>query len=67
MINGTFLFLKPFCSSTSLLFSSDHEDNRLFKIEQYSLYIAGARLMPLYESGSHLSVVDDLGMGLMIH
>ena len=60
-------FLRPFCSSTILLFSSDQEDNRLFKIEQYNLYLIGARLMPLYESGSRLSVVDDFGIGLIIH
>ena len=60
-------FLKPFCSSTTLLLTSHQDASLLFITEQIFLYMADARVMPLYDIGSLGSVVLDLGIGLMIH
>ena len=40
--------------------------NLSFKIVQYTLYVTGARVMPLYESGSLESLVVAFGIGFII-
>ena len=58
----TVLFIDNIMSSCSA-----HEDSRLLKTEQYNLYIDGARLIPLKDTGFRLSEVKDLEMGFIIH
>ena len=60
------VFLKPFCSSTKTSLRLIHLLNLSFKIEQYNLYVAGAKVIPLYESGSLGSAVFDFGIGFII-
>ena len=60
------LFLKPFCSSTKVLLQDNHLSSLSFKTEQYNLYVAGAKVIPLYERGSRGSAVLDFGIGFII-
>ena len=36
-------------------------------MEQKTLYVTGARVIPLYESGSRESLVEAFGIGIKIH
>ena len=60
------LFLNPFCSSTKTSLSVNHLSNLSFKIEKYNLYVAGAKVIILYESGSRRSAVLDFGIGFIM-
>ena len=40
--------------------------NLSYKIVQYTLYVTGARVMPLYESGFLESLVEAFGIGSII-
>ena len=59
------LFLNPFCSSTKTSLRVKHLSNLSFKIEQYNLYVAGAKVIPLYESGSRGLAVLHLRIGFI--
>ena len=66
MIKCTSFFLKPFCSSTIIFCCSFQLTSLSFKNVQYTLYVTGDRVMPLYDSGSLGSLVEAFGIGFII-
>ncbi len=58
--------LKPFCSSAYKAFSSKYFTSLLFSTYVYNLYTVDSKAIPLYCNGSLGSIVEFLGMGLII-
>ncbi len=58
--------LKPFCSSAYKPFSSKYFTSLLFSTHMYNLYTVDSKAIPLYCYGSLGSIIEFLGMGLII-